>query len=100
VVAAPSRWEGMSLALLEALARARPVVAADTPGAAEAIGADAGAIVPVGNAETLADALVERLLDPERSATEGRRGRERVEEQYDLRRSLEGVAALYAELVG
>lgn len=100
VVAAPSRWEGMSLALLEALARARPVVAADAPGAAEAIGTGAGAIVPVENAEALADALVERLLDPERSAAEGRWGRERVEEQYDLRRSLEGVAALYAELVG
>ena len=99
VVAAPSRWEGMSIALLEALARARPVVASDTPGAAEAIGSRAGAIVPVEDPDALANALVDRLLDPARAASEGLEARTRVEEHYDLRRALDGVAALYAELV-
>ena len=98
VVAAPSRWEGMSLALLEALARARPVVASDTPGAAEALGRAAGAIVPVEDTQALADALAQRLLDPALASAEGREGRTRVERHNDLRRALDGVAALYAEL--
>jgi glycosyltransferase involved in cell wall biosynthesis len=99
VVAAPSRWEGMSIALLEALARARSVVASDTPGAAEALGAESEAIVPVEDAEALAEALARRLLDPALADAEGRAGRARVERHYDLRRALDDVAALYRELV-
>lgn len=98
VVAAPSRWEGMSLALLEAMAQGRSVVASDTAGAAEALGGEAGAVVPVGDREALADALAQRLLDPALAAAEGRAARARVERHYDLRRALADVAALYAEL--
>jgi glycosyltransferase involved in cell wall biosynthesis len=98
VVAAPSRWEGMSIALLEALARARPVVAADTPGAAEAIGDEAGAVVPIEDASRLADELVVRLRAPRRAQIEGRKGRERVERLFDLRRTTAAHAALYEEL--
>jgi glycosyltransferase involved in cell wall biosynthesis len=99
VVAAPSRWEGMSIALLEALARARSVVASDTPGAAEALGVESEAIVPVEDAEALAEALARRLLEPALADAEGRAGRARVERDYDLRRALDDVAALYGELV-
>ena len=98
VVAAPSRWEGMSYALLEALARARSVVASDTAGAKEALGGRTKAIVPVEDAEALADALVERLLDPALAAAEGQEGRAWVEERHDVRRSVAAVAALYVEL--
>jgi glycosyltransferase involved in cell wall biosynthesis len=98
VIAAPSRWEGMSLALLEAMAQGRSVVAADTTGAAEALGGAAGAIVPIEDRAALADALVQRLLDPAFAAAEGRAGRARVERHYDLRRALADVAELYAEL--
>ena len=98
VVAAPSRWEGMSIALLEALARGRSVVASDTTGAAEAIGDDAGAVVPVGDAGALADALADRLLDPERTSGEGRAARARAEGGHDLRHTIAGVAAVYRGL--
>ena len=99
VVAAPSRWEGMSLAVLEALARARSVVAADSAGAAEALGSGSEAIVPVEDVRALAEALAERLRDPGLAEAEGRKGRERVERDYDVRRTLTNVAALYGELV-
>ena len=98
VVAAPSRWEGMSIAVLEALARARPVVAADTPGAAEAIGDEAGAVVPIEDASRLADELAVRLRDPRRAQIEGRKARERVERLFDVRRTTAAHAALYEEL--
>jgi glycosyltransferase involved in cell wall biosynthesis len=97
VVALPSRWEGMSLVLLEAMARGRSVVATDVPGVREAVG-DAGAVVPVEAASPLAAALVERLLEPERAAREGHSARARAERSHDLRRARERFAELYAEL--
>jgi glycosyltransferase involved in cell wall biosynthesis len=97
VVALPSRWEGMSLVLLEAMARGRSVVATDVPGVREAVG-DAGEVVPVEAASPLAAALVKRLLDPDRAAREGHAARERAEQSHDLRRACERFGELYAEL--
>jgi glycosyltransferase involved in cell wall biosynthesis len=99
VVAAPSRWDGMSLALLEAMARGRSVVATDVPGAREALG-DEAAIVAVEAADELADAIAERLLDPALAAAEGARARRRSEQHHDVRAMCEGIAALYEETVG
>ena len=66
VVVVPSRWEGMSLGLLEALARGRSVVATDVAGSAEAIGDDAGAVVPIGDRPALAAAIAARLQNSAR----------------------------------
>ena len=85
--------------MLEALARARSVVAADTAGAAEALGGEAGAIVPIEDAQALADALAQRLLNPGLAEAEGLRGRARAERHYDLRRVTAGIADLYGNLL-
>jgi glycosyltransferase involved in cell wall biosynthesis len=98
VVAMPSRWEGLSLVMLEAMASARSVVATDVAGAREAL-AEAGAIVPVGETQPLADALAERLSDPARAAREGAEGRRRVERDFDLAKVTARVAQLYDELL-
>lgn len=98
LVALPSRWEGMSLVLLEAMARGRSIVATDVPGVREALG-EAGTVVPAESVEPLAHALVERLVHPERAAREGRIARERAEQSHDVRRACAHLAALYAELV-
>ena len=99
VVAAPSRWEGMSLAVLEALARGRAVVTTNTAGAAEVLAHAPDAIAPIEDAAALANALVARLLDPARAQAEGLAGRARVEREFDVRLAAERVAALYAELM-
>jgi glycosyltransferase involved in cell wall biosynthesis len=99
VVALPSRWEGMSLAMLEAMACARSVVASDVSGVRDALGSDAGAVVPVEDAQALADALANRLLDPGRTETEGRAGRARIEASHDIRKTTEAIAKLYLELM-
>jgi glycosyltransferase involved in cell wall biosynthesis len=100
VVAQPSRWEGMSIGMLEAMATGRSIVASDVPGSAEALGGDAGAVVPREDAAELARALAERLADPAMAAAEGRRGRARVEASHDLRAMTAALAGLYEELVG
>ncbi|HEV3451456.1 MAG TPA: glycosyltransferase, partial [Acidimicrobiia bacterium] len=74
VVVQPSRWEGMSLTVLEALGCGRSVVATDVEGMREALGDDfpAGAVVPVGDTEGLVAAVVERLTTPGLRACEER----------------------------
>ena len=100
VFALPSRWEGMSIGMVEAMARGRSVVATDVPGAAEALDGEAGAIVPREDPAALADALAVRLLDPARADAEGRSARERVERSHDLRAMTASLAELYEELLG
>ena len=100
VVAAPSRWEGMSFAMLETMASARSLVMTDVPGARDALGADAAGIVPVGDQRAIAAAIIARLLDPELAAAEGSTARSRVERFHDIRDATSGVAELYGELLG
>ncbi len=97
VVVQPSRYEGLSLVTLEALASARSVVATDVEGMREAIGDDAGAVVPPGDRHALAAALVTRLRDRERTAAEGRAGRTRVERRFSLRSWGDAMAAVTEE---
>lgn len=60
----PSRYEGMPLALLEAQALGVPAVAFDCPtGPAEIIHADTGVVVPPGDTQALAGALLRLLAD-------------------------------------
>jgi glycosyltransferase involved in cell wall biosynthesis len=99
VVAQPSRWEGMSLSLLEAMASGRSVVVTDVAGMREVVVEGSGAVVPPEDEEALASALIERLADPARADSEGRAGRHRVEEHHDRRVQHEQIAAVYAELI-
>ena len=92
----PSRWEaGLSLVAMEAMARARSVVATDVAGMADGLGSDAGAVVAIDDAAALADAVAERLADRARADREGAAGRRRVQERYDLRVACERMAAVY-----
>jgi glycosyltransferase involved in cell wall biosynthesis len=97
VVVLPSRWEGLSLSLLEALASGRCVVVSDIPGLAEAVTADVGARVPVGDARALAGALARRLVEPHLCAEEGRAAA-RAAHAFDVRRTHEQLATVTAEL--
>jgi glycosyltransferase involved in cell wall biosynthesis len=100
VVVAPSRWEGMALTLLEAMATGRSVVATEVAGAHDALGREAGRIVPVESVPELVDAVVERLRDPALAADEGRAGRRRAEQFHDVRMANDRVVALYGEILG
>lgn len=99
VVAMPSRWEGMSFTMLEAMGRGRSVVATDVAGAREGLGGEAGAIVPVEDPGSLAEAIIDRLLDPRRAEEEGAAGRRRVVQSHDAVRMSEEIACLYEDLL-
>lgn len=97
VVVLPSRWEGLSLTLLEALASGCSVVVSDIPGLAEAVTAGAGARVPAGDARAVGQALARRLTDPDRCAAEGRAAA-RAASAFDVRRTHEQLAAVTSRI--
>jgi len=92
VVVAPSHWEGMAVAPLEAMAAGRSVVATRVTGMVESIPRGAGALVDLGDLGALADALAVRLADGALAAAEGRQGRMHVEAHHDADASAEHVA--------
>ncbi len=55
-----SAWEGMPLAVGEAMAMEKPVVATDVGGVRELVG-EAGVIVPAKSPESLAEAMLEMM---------------------------------------
>jgi glycosyltransferase involved in cell wall biosynthesis len=93
VVVLPSRWEGLSLALLEALAVGRSTVVSDIPGLREVVDARTGAAVPPDRPDALADAVAARLADPELARAEGAAAAARAPE-LDVRRTFDRLAEL------
>jgi glycosyltransferase involved in cell wall biosynthesis len=100
VVVAPSRWEGMALVPLEAMASGRSVVVTAVDGAREALGPDAGAIVPLGDTAALADAVARRLADADLRGQEEAAGRARAVERFDVRECAARIGDAVAGLLG
>jgi len=99
VVALPSHSEGMSNALLEAMALARPVVATRVGGNPELVhDGVSGRLVPPGAPEPLARAMIELLGDPETAQRLGGEARRQVAERFPLERMVESHKALYRSL--
>lgn len=99
VVVVPSRWDGMALVVVEAMARGRSVVATSVPGIADAVPRSAGAVVPLDDGRALANALVVRLHDRIRCDAEGAIGRRYVELNHDQAVSADAVVTIYDELL-
>ena len=96
----PSRSEGFPNALLEYMCAGLPVVASDVGGNAELIkGSDKGLLVPAGDPEGLANALLELLEDPARALRMGAGNRQFVLANFSFERLLREVDLLYGEML-
>lgn len=102
LVVLPSRWEGMALAPLEAMACARPVVVTDVDGARESLppALPGPGPVPPADPAALARAVTALLRDAPLRASLGRRGRHHVLSTHDVRHTAEAVADVYRDLLG
>ncbi|GAB2458103.1 glycosyltransferase [Streptomyces incanus] len=102
LVVLPSRWEGMALAPLEAMACGRPVVVTDVDGARESLPPSFAprCLVPPENPKALAEALSGLLLDPPLRESLGDLGRRHVLSVHDVRHTAEQVADVYRDLLG
>jgi glycosyltransferase involved in cell wall biosynthesis len=94
LLALPSLWEGLPMALLEAMAAGLPVVATDVAGSRQVVeNGENGILVPPGDAAGLARAIARLLADPTERARLGRAARTRVEREFSAARQ----AARHAE---
>lgn len=92
VVLAPSRGEWTPLALMEAMAHCKPVVAAGVGGVRDVVSdGETGLLVAPEDPEDLARAVSELVRDAAGAARMGRRGRESVQARFDICRSLEAL---------
>jgi len=96
-----SDWEGMSNAVLEAMAAGLPVVATAVGGTPEVVvNGVTGLLVPPRDPDTLAQAITRLLRNPDLRREMGQAGRERVEREFSVERMVQATEALYEELVG
>jgi glycosyltransferase involved in cell wall biosynthesis len=94
----PSRTEGVSLTILEAMARGLPVVATHVGGNPEVVlQENSGLLVPAGNASALAHAITRIYRHPETGGRMGLAGRRRVEAHFDVRTMVARYEALYQQ---
>lgn len=95
VIVAPSRWEGMSLVFLEAMACGAAMVVADVAGSEAVDGA--GIVVPRDDPAGLAAAIERLLADPALRGWLGDAARDRTS-AYDLASTLRRNIDLWLEL--
>jgi glycosyltransferase involved in cell wall biosynthesis len=97
-VLTPSRNEGLSNTILEYMAASLPVVATDCGGNRELILPEGGSIVPSGDSQALADAVLELLRKPARRKSCGEFNRKQVVERHQPKAVGEQFAELYREI--
>ena len=97
VFAAPSRKEGMPLAVIEAMALGLPVVASDIAAHRETLGPVAALVEASETA--LAKRLAEVLADGELRAQLGAENRTRARSELDVRAMVTALEGLYGELL-
>jgi glycosyltransferase involved in cell wall biosynthesis len=101
VFALPSHTrEGLGIAIIEAMAAERPVVATDIGGIPEAVNhGETGLLVPPGDPEALSKAIIELLQNPKKAEEMGEKGRARVKEKFTTKKMLSEIENVYQSLV-
>jgi glycosyltransferase involved in cell wall biosynthesis len=94
-----SSYEGLPLAVLEALACGVPQVVTDVGGTTEAVTPETGIAVPLRDPPALARAIAELLADPDRRRTMGQASRARHAERFALEPMVKGTAQVYDQVL-
>ena len=96
-----SRWEGLGLVFLEAMAASLPVVATRVSAVPEVVSeGETGLLVPVDDPASLAAALTRLAGDADLRRGLGLAGARRVRERFGLGRMVEETLAVYREVRG
>jgi glycosyltransferase involved in cell wall biosynthesis len=97
----PSAAEGMPNAVLEYLAAGLPTIASRVGGNMEAIEEGvSGLLIPAGDPDALADALIRLLHDEDFARKLARNGQQSVREKFSFESLTRNIDCLYTELLG
>jgi glycosyltransferase involved in cell wall biosynthesis len=89
--------EKLPLAITEAMASGKPVVATDVGGVSEAVRhGETGILVPPGDADALAEGILSLLRDPEHRAAMAAAGRRLCLDQFSIETVIKTIESLYA----
>ena len=92
----PSLWEGLSMALIEAMATGLPIIATEASGTNQVmIAGETGLLIPPGDAHRLTEAMLELLSEPVRARAMGDAARRRVVSQFSVQKQAGDHMALY-----
>lgn len=94
-----SKYEGLPIAAIEAMAAKRPILATDVPGIHDVLEGGAGELVPYRDPEALARAVEALMSDPERRDELAQRGYDKALGAYSRDRMVTDFEALYVELL-
>ena len=96
----PSATEGLSNALLEALAVGLPAIATRVGGAPDVIDhGQSGWLIPPDQPESLQEAVLTLLADDAQRTQLGQNGRQVIEKRYSLRATAASLNQLYQKLL-
>lgn len=96
----PSVIEGMPNALLEAMALEKPVVVTEAGGNAEVVKhEESGLVVPIRNAEAMAQAVLRLLKDSVLAQRFAAAARQSVHQRFSFRHTLQAMQTLYEEML-
>jgi glycosyltransferase involved in cell wall biosynthesis len=96
----PSRSEGLPIALLEAMSAGLPIIVTKVEGVNEVIvDGEQGLLVPIGDVDALARAILQLLHDPAMRARMGHSSKQRMAEFYSIDHMGERYLALMVELL-
>jgi len=92
--------EALGVAILEAMACSKPVVATNVGGIPEVVkDEETGILVPPGNPQVLAKVIVNLLKDREKARRMGLAGRRRVEQYFDIKLNVKKAEEIYDKLI-
>nr|WP_245795463.1 TIGR03088 family PEP-CTERM/XrtA system glycosyltransferase [Thioalkalivibrio denitrificans] len=96
----PSLAEGICNTILEAMASGLPVIATDVGGNPDLVTVgETGALVPAGQPNALADALVDYLTNADRREREGKAARARAEKEFSMEAMVRGYMEVYGRVL-
>ena len=95
----PSRGEGLSNVLLEAMAMELPIIATRVSGTVDVVdNGENGILIPPGSSQALADAMLTIARNPDLARSVGRRARQKVIQSFSLESVAHQYSALYQQL--
>jgi glycosyltransferase involved in cell wall biosynthesis len=100
IYASSSHWEGLPVAVLEAMMAGLPIVSTSVGDIPKVVTADAGILVPPHEPACLAEALSELVQAPEKARAMGSAARRRAMQEYSLETWIKKLTSLYAETLG
>lgn len=96
----PSLWEGLSVALLEAMVAGKPIVATAVSGTTSVmIHGVTGLIVPPHDSQGLAQAIIELLSHPAQAQAMGQAAKQRAMSNFSAQKQADEYLELYQRLV-